>query len=154
MIAPPIRLAIPPGRPLLAVTTVATVLDTNTRGVVELVEQGRIRFAWDIASPGSRSRCLRILARCVADLQAGTDSFPEGDRLAWEMVLHMILPQFRERMPLREVQRLLAVTESYMLAAARAGLLPAERRQVARGPHSTYFFPTRRMAEWLQDRLL
>ena len=154
MTASPLVILIPNTRPLMTVSTAAAALDTTTAGVVELVDSGRIRFAWDLAIKGARSRCLRVLARCVADLQHDRNTLPEGEAAAWETVLRLILPHQRKRIPLRELASTFAASEKWALDVAHAGVIPAEVRDETRGPNSTFWFPVDRVAEFLRDRLL
>ena len=59
-------------RPLVDVWAACAALDCSEDAVVNLVDEGRLRFAFNLASRHAHTRrCIRILSRSLAEFQAG-----------------------------------------------------------------------------------
>jgi hypothetical protein len=79
-------------RPLMPISAVMWRLDVQEDQVLELIEEGRLAYAFNIALDRSRARALRILTESVSDYLKGrvrpADDTPEE----FERVARQILP--------------------------------------------------------------
>jgi len=59
-------------RPLLSLETSAALADLTTEAVMDLIRDGTLRFAFNVATPDAGRQCLRVLAVSLADYLNGT----------------------------------------------------------------------------------
>ena len=87
-------------RPLIPLTAVAFLLDKTHAQVIELIEEGKIRWAFDIRSSGKTHREIRVLRHSLLQLigfHAPADSpiaedFPADDAREFDEIIKLILP--------------------------------------------------------------
>ena len=63
-------------KPLVSIETARAVLGKTEDQVVEMIESGALRFAWNIASKKSRSRYIRLFVPSLADAVNQKDHQP------------------------------------------------------------------------------
>ena len=106
-------------KPMLPVRGAVALLDKDEDGVVALLEDGSLPWAWNIAlNPVTgQKKELRILSACVASYMRGQEC-----RLTWRDVERMLVPPAGAVLLGREGQRLLncSGTHLYTLAARKA----------------------------------
>jgi len=86
--------------PLLSVPTVRSLLKCHEDFVVQLVESGWVRFAFNIANSGAATRDLRIYHHSLQDYCAGQHLLPnyytQDESTLWPQVLKdLIAPPLR-----------------------------------------------------------
>jgi len=64
--------------PLVGIETCKSVLAVGEDTVLDLIECGKLRWAWNLAAPGTHTRLLRVLANSLVDL-ANSSSTQPGD---------------------------------------------------------------------------
>jgi hypothetical protein len=100
---------VPLKRPLVCVSTACAVLAcTNEDAVLALVDSGKLRWAFNIASRGSR-RVLRIFAGSLADYVAGRKLDEDFNK-----VLATILPGHSERIRGANLARMLLCSREHV----------------------------------------
>jgi hypothetical protein len=89
----------PHGRPLLPIQGVVSLIDENKDRVIQLVEEGQLLWAWNLAldCEDGRKKMLRILPSAVEDFLAGRECL-----LEWADVEALLFPEGVE--PLRAVE--------------------------------------------------
>ena len=135
-------------RPLLCVNTCCAVLAcTNEDNVLALCDSGKLRWAFNVASRGSR-RCLRIFAGSLADYIAGRK--PEED---FNKILAAILPGHAETISGATLARALLVSREHIkrLLLDREFQGQATRR---RGQNSSPMIPRVSIVKFLKSRIV
>jgi hypothetical protein len=74
-------------RPLVDVYCCVAALGCSEDAVLQLIDEGKLRWAWNIARAGSGRRCVRVFAGSLAAYQAGRTEAENCDK-----VLAAILP--------------------------------------------------------------
>lgn len=72
--------------PVMTVSAARGALNETAAGVLDMIEEGRIEWAWDIASRSSARREIRILAVCIADVQGDRPATVDGERTAADVM--------------------------------------------------------------------
>jgi hypothetical protein len=83
---------LPIRRLLLPVWAVTAVLDLTEDGVLALIEDGALAWAFDLRRPGSGSAYWRIFAPSVADHLARRSGASPAALREFDQVVHQILP--------------------------------------------------------------
>jgi len=117
-------------RPLLDVRTAATVLDVSEETVLEELQQGRLRWAWDVSAAQNRRTFLRIWNRsliCYLKPELTQPAALDG------VLLSVIPPRARVMGALSgvELQALFNTTGGHVLSLFEAGDLV----KVPNSPH-------------------
>lgn len=80
-------------RPLVSVNTASAVLDRDARRVMELIECGQLRWAFNLATEINTAKTIRILVHSLRDFQAGQLSkTPEMDFAAVIKIVFPMVP--------------------------------------------------------------
>src|ERR1039457_4852842 len=76
-------------KPLLPVRGVMSFVEKTEDQVLQMVEDGKLAWAWDVTLDPKRARSkeLRILPACVANCLRG-----QACQLEWDDVLRLLLP--------------------------------------------------------------
>ena len=74
-------------RPTVSLETVKAVLDRNEDHCLGLVEDGKLRFAWNVAAPNSHRATVRVMTASLIDFVRGTDTQPNKEEDAINYVL-------------------------------------------------------------------
>jgi len=74
--------------PVVSLDTCRSVLGRGEDACIELIETGRLRFAFNLATPGTHRRLVRVLSLSLIDCALGTDSQPPS----LEGAIRYILP--------------------------------------------------------------
>jgi len=104
----------------------SVMLDADSDQVAEMIDDGRISMAWDIASQGATRREIRIWRDSVVAQISGEvqPDFQSIDR---------IVPDGTRELRTRQLQHMLAASQEHIARLAKQGLLTAAGR-VRRGP--------------------
>ena len=86
------RTILPIQRALVAIETAKAVLNVGEDRVLELIETGRLRFAFDFAQTGSHRRLIRILTLSIYDFVNRLDTQPAKIEDCIKYILPMPLP--------------------------------------------------------------
>lgn len=105
-------------RPLLTVETVVAMLDLDKIEVLEHCESGRFAWAFDLSSPGSCRRELRIWRGSVAAWRNEDGADPAG-RIPEDGVLNAILPPLNPRSS--NLIRRLGISRDHLRSLIEAG---------------------------------
>jgi len=62
--------------PVVSLDTCRSVLGRGEDACLELIEAGRLRYAFNLATPGTHRRLVRVLSLSLIDCALGTDSQP------------------------------------------------------------------------------
>jgi hypothetical protein len=111
-------------RPLVSVWAVLSVTDLKGEDeVLEAVEDGRLLFAFNIASRNAKARDVRVLSDSVC-------AFVEGRRLAnvseeqdWQRVLRLIFPSPAPTIQAKEIALALNASSSHIIKLIEERLL-------------------------------
>lgn len=79
-------------RPLLTVATASEALDRSSYEVIEWIESGKIRFAWNLSLRCFNKRTVRILAQSLAEAQRGQTAPRISEAEEWGAVCQQIFP--------------------------------------------------------------
>jgi hypothetical protein len=79
-------------RPMVDVLTASAALDLRHNEVIALVESGKLCWAWNIASPNSRARTIRILSRSLEEYQTGKGARYANAQEEFQAVIRLIHP--------------------------------------------------------------
>ncbi len=103
-------------RPLIPIRGMVSVLDRNENAVLRLIDEGELRWAWNVALQPDRAwkKALRVLPQCVDDYRAGRKC-----DLAWAEVQRLLLAGGEKTVQSIEVVRLLNVCQSHVAALLR-----------------------------------
>ena len=112
------------GLPCLPVRGVMSILDMAEREVLDLIDDGRLPWAWDVAlQPAlAHKKALRVLPECVTDFAAGRKC-----DLEWRDVVNLLLPGDTELVLATQIERAMNVTETQISRLLRHDLLEAAR---------------------------
>lgn len=109
------------GRPLMSVWAVVGVLDRSEDDVLNLVECGWLRWAWDIRGKGAEKATLRISAQSVVDYSNNTQRFHRAlptesrrTRIDLETVVQNLLPHSRPDFRATEIMKLLNCSSQHV----------------------------------------
>lgn len=88
--------SVPFKRPLVSLWTAVEVLDRSSAELLALIEEGKLRFAWNIAGRRTRRRLIRILSQSLVEFQSGQpapnlsapDDFQRAVKLIFPAVSH------------------------------------------------------------------
>jgi hypothetical protein len=93
-------------------------LGLGEQAVLELLEGGQLRWAWDLRRPKARRAYVVVLAQSLRAYQQGG-----GPPAEWADVLKLVLPPHRPMLRAVEVARTLSVTPHHANNLIRDGLL-------------------------------
>jgi hypothetical protein len=79
-------------RPLVNLLTAVAALDRTEDEVMGLVDEGKIAYAFNFASPDSQRRTVRILAQSIADFQNGKIATATSDAEQFNQAVRLIFP--------------------------------------------------------------
>jgi hypothetical protein len=88
-------LQLPMRKLMVSIDTARAVLGKSEDQVIEMIEDARIRFAWNIASNTSRKRCVRVFVPSLADAVNKTDHQPAEVEDAIKFILPGSAPTVR-----------------------------------------------------------
>lgn len=146
--------------PLVSLEVVRAALRQTTLEVLCLIESGRLPWVFDVAlAHGGTRRELRVLARCLADLQCGQRTFTGGND-EFPAVLQTIFPMAQPARPgsvpaLRAdtVARQLCIKGTHCLALADSGHFRLTSGTVRRaGPNGSPLVRYDSVCEFLKQR--
>jgi hypothetical protein len=137
---------------LLHLWCVAPLLDATPGKVLGMIEDGTLRWAWNIAARKSRSREVRVLADSVADVLNGRPAQPEtGDE--WVVVAESIIPASRPSVTAPELAQTFSCGTRHLMGLISAGELPASNaRNIRRGPGGSAVIARQSVLAWLKSR--
>ena len=149
------RQAVSP-RPLMPIQAVMWRLDVDEAGAMALVEDGRLFWAFNIASEADGARpCVRVLTQSVADYLAGRAANAGGeDGGEWRRVAALIFPA-KPVIATCELARSLNCSRQQtadLIAEGAIRLVPGSRPR--RGPGGQAQIVTASASEWLRQRRL
>jgi hypothetical protein len=151
-VSEPVSPAAPPPRqrskPLLPLRGVMALLDRSKEEVLELLENGRLLWAWDVSliPREGRKRELRILPAAVADYISGRQC-----QLDWEDVLRLLLPHDGPAILSSDISRVLNVSGTHLYDLARRKVLsPCSTWRAGRGGFAR--FPAKTFVDFLKSR--
>jgi len=141
---------IPLMRPLLPLQTVECILDRRADELLELIEAGRLAWAFDIAAaPGSGRREIRVWRGSVLDYLRGY-ALGDADQ---DQVLDSILPHHRPEIRGPELERTLSCSGVHIACLARSRALHVVC-QAGRGPNGFLRISRASVVDFLADRRL
>lgn len=82
-------------RPTVSLETVKAVLDRTEDHCLGLVQDGKLRFAWNVAAPNSHRSLVRVMTASLIDFVRGTDTQPNREEDALNYVLPSVFPSVR-----------------------------------------------------------
>ena len=120
-VRPPIL--VPVRRPLLPLAACAVLLGLPHWKIQRLVEDGRLQFAFNIATPGARTRALRVLTKSVRDFLANPGALRSetADELTAE--LNGLFPPLCLTYSSTAVEAVLGCSHQHVKRLVLAGLL-------------------------------
>ena len=140
-------------RPLITTDTAEDCLDVSPRSLLAMIEQGKIFWAWDFGSRGTRKE-IRILAHSVVEQITGP--FPAigaTKNLNLPEVVGLILPQTRESMRGAELQRLFHVSTGLINKLSRTGEIKRIPENLPKtGPNASPRFKRASLVKLLEKR--
>jgi hypothetical protein len=137
------------GLPLLPVRGVMALVDLNEDQVLELIEDGRLAWSWNLALNGDAgAREIRVLPAAVADYAQGKKS-----DLGWDSVLRLVLPSDALTVSTVELARAFNVSSTHVVNLQQRkefslALKPAKRC----GPGSSAEYLFLSVVEFLKRR--
>lgn len=114
-------------RPLLDVPTCSTITDRPTEEILDLIQSGRLRLAFDLAKPGARRRELRVLGRCLAEYMQNTRPAIPETPASVRGEIDEIFPALAENLKACTVLRLFNCSSDHVLHLAKKGLITVAR---------------------------
>jgi hypothetical protein len=75
------QIQLPIRRPLLPIPAVMAILDRNEDKVLQLVQSGKLAWAFDLRAPRAQRACIRICTQSVQDMLSGQRSLGNGEDL-------------------------------------------------------------------------
>jgi hypothetical protein len=144
-------------------TALALVGCNRDTDVFALIEDGRLRWAWDIALGESR-RVVRILGYCISEFLSGEPAPAGTDAEEFASMMQLLFPK-QAAMPARagvvvtvracEVARVFNCHEDHPYRLAQAGLLRLiPGRECHPGPDGSAWIDFNSVAKFLTDRRL
>lgn len=131
-------------RPLVSVWTVLSVCDLKSEDdVMVAIEEGRLLFAFNIASREAKSRLVRVLAASVCDFVSGRQlpNLSEADE--WRQVVNLIFPVPAPSIPAKEIALAWNISGTHILSLCDQKLLRVAKGSPRRtglggSPHVEY----------------
>lgn len=117
-------------RPVLPLTTAADVLDMSESDVVAEIQQGRVRWAWNL-SAGEKETFVLVLTRSIVCWFAKRDGLHLPQPVNMDEVVRMILPPMSLATGIiygREFRKIFRVGKNQVAALLEAGLLEERKR--------------------------
>jgi hypothetical protein len=127
---------------------VVSIVDKGEDQVLELIEEGKLAWAWNVALDLKRGRRreLRILPRCVADYLRG-----QTCSLEWADVLRLLLPHDEPVILSRDIIRVLNISSTHLYnLARRKQMVPCSTWRS--GPNGCARFPAKNFVGFLKAR--
>lgn len=146
-------------QPLVNLWTAVAALGVLEDEVLRMIQDGSLRFAWNIACKNSGKQYVRILAHSISDFQAGKSASPSGLNLRRTLAFHgtsarsdeeyqraikLIFPAISHKpdgtacLRLTTIQRRFSVTHTHMARLVREGSLQMCKGDVFRsGPNGS-----------------
>lgn len=137
---------IPATRPLVPIEAAMVMLDRDEDEILHAVESGVLGWAWDIATPGSERREIRIWRDSLLSLLAG-EREPVRE---WPHVQAMILPPGDIKTP--ALCRLLSCGRTHVHAIASSSLHVVRGPEAPSGPRAYSIVSRSSVAEFLHSR--
>ncbi len=116
-VAPRLRLK----NPMVSVWTAVALIGGDEDTVLGLVEDGQIRYAWNIARTGGRNRCVRIASLSITDYLAGSKRAPaEEEEALWKSLFGA---SSAVAMSVARLARVFNCSNTHVAGLAKDGLL-------------------------------
>jgi len=155
----PLKLADPRyKRPTMAVETAKGILDLTEDDVVALVDEGAL-VAWDIRSPGSERRELRILTASVSEYAAARKedaAVEHASSIRPQAAIQSVLP--RHEKPFLtgpEIKRALNCGRQHLINLVDAAVLPQmPGTKYRQGPGGWPVIPRAQFVHFLETRVI
>lgn len=139
-------------RPLMTISAVCGILDRNQESVLQLIEEGELLFAFNIAAAETRHRIPRILWESIDDFLAGRKREFSSEGEAWAHVAPLIFPE-KEQITTRDVMRALNCSRQHAIDLIREKtFVLAPGSHCRRGPGGSPKIETASLAAWLKSR--
>jgi hypothetical protein len=129
------------------VSGLRSVLGCHENYVVDLVETGRLLWAFDLGST-LRTREIRVLPQCVDDFQAEREC-----DLEWEQVAKLVTPHDKPLVTSLEIQRSCNVTSTHVSTLIGQKQLKQVRKGRT-GPGNSAILTSASFLEFLRKRAL
>jgi hypothetical protein len=148
-----IELRVKVQRPLVDLDVASVMLCKTRPELISLIEQGRIYWAWNLASDAQgRIPLIRVLARSLEDFIEGRQVTKAGP-LEFQGVLRQIFPNDPAAIPSGKLAHAWSVSPDQVLKLWRAGFLRAAKGSICRpGPGGSPRFQFGSVASFLFQR--
>lgn len=137
--------------PMTSIDGAKPLLGLNEDEIMALIEDGKIRWAWDLACQSEHARFVRILNRSLVCYEKPFLGQPE----TLDGVLELILPpssKITGRVRGTELQRACNVSSTHIINLVEAGLLSGGDWK--RGPQGSPLITRASIARFLKERTL
>ena len=140
-------------RPLISLSTAAALANQSTGELLLRLEDGSIRYAFDVATPNASRRAVRILARSLADYLAGAELVRHESPQELPDVVASMFPALAEAIRTETLSRILDCDGDHTLDLVRAGCVQVVN-QFRRGQGGTALIARRSCEGFLIGRRL
>ena len=139
-------------RPLMGMSSVMWRLDLDEDRVLVLIDEGALLWAFDIASPGMKSRTVRVLTESVEDLVHSRKRLYAEDESEWQRVASLIFPD-KPSIVTYELARSLNCGGQWVLDMVHAREFKLVHGNIPRcGPNGSAQIVTASAKAWLRKR--
>lgn len=139
-------------RPLLNLSTCASIVDESPSRILALIESGDLRVAFDIAAPGGCRREIRVLTKCLYEFVSGSSRVVEP-RARVRAEVEAIFPSLSITLQTPTLERLFNCDKALVYDLSREKCLSLAR-QGRRGRGGSAQFTRRSCVEFLISRRL
>src|SRR5690606_17769828 len=138
-------------RPFVSVCAASAALGRDSDFIVHAFQSGRL-VAVDIARPGARARCPRILTRSVAAFARGTVYYPEDLRAELDSLFPQP-PSLYHRVTLTVIRRIINCESTHAVKLFLEGCFgPGSIPAVRSGPTSSVKVARAAVIAWMVAR--
>ena len=121
--------------------------------ILDAIDDGRIRYAFNVASNHSKSRLVRILAPSVIEFLEGKSTPNISEDEDWEQTVGQIFPDRVSTLPAKDIARAWAISSTHVLNLCyEKNLRLARGAQCHTGPNGSPHVEVQSAVEFLHKR--
>lgn len=141
--------------PLVSVRFASTILGISEQGIMRLIQEGKLNWAWDFRRATARRSFIFVLAHSLRQYQDGNERSSGADYCYpedWNRVIKLILPHDKLVIKGSEIVQRFSISSQHMMNLVNDGSLKVLNARRLRT--STPLISRQSVVEFLKKRLI
>ena len=141
-------------RPLVSIWTALTLIGGDRpEEIIALIEEGQLRFAFDVRTKRAKTREIRILGSSINEFLAGRRAPAISEQEDFNLAMQAVFPAPKPVIPAFEIARAWNVSPDHLINLCRGRELNLVKgARIRRGRGGSPMVETRSATEFLRQR--